>query len=635
MINISALKQLGIILPNTNKALQKVIDNATPKELEVITQGKDLKSIMNTILKQSSVASSDKELLQLVKNNPTLKNLGDVSTTIKELLNSIKSDKEPLPLAKVLKNFLSDIKDLKNSELKQKFENSGVFLESKLKAVKNPQIELKNTLISLVKNLETSNSAASRTIANEAKVLLNTEILKSASASDIEKNINNNPKVLEKLSANIDSLISKIRSSLKGADTVHNPALSKALDKLDHQIQAKTLTPENFKLSSIKESLEQVSLHMNKSFTIESKGILNSLEKIFQSLKNVEQTTTKASAQQLEKNNPKLLEKLSVNIDSLISNIKTSIKGSDTVVNPSLNKALDKLEHQIQTKTITPENFKLSSIKESLEQVSLHLNKSSSLESKGILDSLEKIFQSLKNVEQTTATKTSLQQLLEKNIPSDISKLSENIKSVILKADPIFSKDTNLLLNKLENLNSAAKLDPQNNVKEIVSKDLKAVLLQASEEMSKSTHPNQTEILKQMDKLSLQIDHYQLLSHLSNSTSLYLPFSWDMLEEGNIQMKKDDDEKFYCDIDLKLKEYGDLNLKLTLYDKNQLNLHIYSSNEKFKEIVRENIPSLRSALINEQITPREIRIFEPKSTANNSPYGNENEQIHMGFEVKG
>ena len=274
--------------------------------------------------------------------------------------------------------------------------------------------------------------------------------------------------------------------------------------------------------------------------------------------------------------------------------------------------------------------------KESLEKVSLHMNKSFTLESKGILNSLEKIFQALKSVEQTTTTpKASIEQLLEKNIPSDISKLSQNIKSVILKADPIFSKDTNLLLNKLESLNTAAKLDPQNNVKEIISKDLKAVLLQASEEMTKSTNPHQNQILKQMDKLSLQIDHYQLLAHLSHGTSLYLPYTWDMLEDGNIQMKKDDDDKFYCDINLKLKEYGDLNLKLTLYDKNQLNLHIYTSNEKFKEILKENIPSLRSALIDEQITPREIRIFEPKSTATNSPYGNTNEQIHMGFEVKG
>ena len=161
------------------------------------------------------------------------------------------------------------------------------------------------------------------------------------------------------------------------------------------------------------------------------------------------------------------------------------------------------------------------------------------------------------------------------------------------------------------------------------------MLLQASEETLKSQHPNQADVLKNIDKLTLQIDHYQLLSHLSNGTSLFLPFSWDSLEDGNIHMKKDDDDKFYCDIDLTLKEYGDVNLKLTLYEKNQLNLHIYSSNDTFKALVKENLPSLRSALIDEQITPREIRIFEPKISINTSPYGMQDEHIHMGFEVKG
>ena len=523
MINISTSSKLGIILPNTNKALAQVLSNATQQELEVISQGKDLKSVMNTILKQSGDStSSNKELLELVKNNPTLKNLGDVSTTIKDLLNSIKSDKEQLPIEKTLKNFLTDIKDLKNSELKQKLENSGVFLESRLKNAQNPQVQLKNTLTSLIKTLQ--NSPSANAIANQAKVLLSSEVLKSVSNIDIVKDNPANQKVLTQLASNVQELISKLKTAQKGADTVHNPALSKTLEKLEHQIQANNLTPENFKLSSIKESLEQISIHMNKSFTMESKSILDALAKIFTALKNVEQTAT------------------------------------------------------------TP--------------------------------------------------KSSIEQLLGKNIPQDITKLTQNIKDVILKADPIFSKDTNLILNKLQTLNTPEKLNPQQNVKEIISNDLKAVLLQANEEIAKSPHANQSEILKHIDKLSLQIDHYQLLSHLSNGSSLYLPFSWEMLEDGNIEIKKSDNEKFYCDIDLKLKDYGELNLKLTLFEKNQLNLHIYSSSEEFKALVKENIPSLRSALIDIQITPREIRVYEPKKQVPTSPYLNQDDNFYMGFEVK-
>jgi len=526
MINISSASNLGIIVPSKNKALAEVLTNASQSELETLSQGKGLKSILNTILKQSTDSTStNKELLTLVKNNPTLKNLGNVTTTIQDLLGSLKSDKQQLPIEKTLKTYLTDIKDLKGLELKNKIENSGIFLESKLKNILNPQVELKNTLISLAKNLQNNPSVENRTISNEIKVLLNTEALKSALTTDVINNKTQSPKVLEKLSAGVESLISTIKSSLKNVDTIHNPNLSNALQKLEHLIEPKTLTPENFKLNSIIDSLKEISLQMSKSFTLESKGIIQALEKIFATLKNIEQTPI--------------------------------------------------------------------------------------------------------------VSKTTLEQFLEKNIPQDIKQVSETIRAVLLKSDPIFSKDTMFLLNKLEVLNTPQTLHAQNHVKEILSNDLKAILLQASEEITKTVHPNQNDILKHIDKLALQIDNYQLLSHLSNGTSLFLPFAWDMLEDGNIEIKKDTDEKFYCDIHLKLKEYGPLNIKLTLFEKNQLNIHIYSSHENFKKLMQEAIPNLRSALIDEQITPREIRILDLQNTTNSSPYTKEEEHIHIGFEVKG
>lgn len=422
MINISDFKQLGIMLPNTNKALAQVLGEATHKELESLSQGKDLKTVLSSLLKQSGeTPDANKELLQLVKNNPTLKNLGDVSTTLKDLLNALKSDKNPTALEKVLQTFLFEAKDVKNTQLKQKLENSGVFLESRLKNVQNPQLELKQTLSTLLKSLENTNLPNSKAIANEVKAILSAEVFKTAGE------------------------------------------------------------------------------------------------------------------------NLKSLQQLASNVEKLLSNLKNT-----------LPKVLEHFEPKTQAK---------------------------------------------------------------------------------------FSELSNLA-NKLENFTSPAKLHPQNNVKEIIANDLKAVLLQATEEMAKSKHPNQAEISKQIDKLSLQIDNFQLLSHLSNGTSLYLPYSWDMMEEGKIEMKKSEDEKFYCDIYLKLKEYGEVNLKLTLYDKDQLNLHIYTSNEKFKSLVQENIPLLRSALIETQITPREIRVHEPKTdNANTSPYKQQasdayNQEMHMGFEVK-
>jgi flagellar hook-length control protein FliK len=183
-------------------------------------------------------------------------------------------------------------------------------------------------------------------------------------------------------------------------------------------------------------------------------------------------------------------------------------------------------------------------------------------------------------------------------------------------------------------MNSIQKLSSSNNIKEILANDLKAHILNTKNDIITSSHPNQAEILKNLDKLALQIDYYQLMSHLSNSSVLYLPFTWDALEKGNINIKKAEEDKFYCDIELKLKEYGELNLRLVLYEQNQLNIQIHSDNEEFKKIIKDNIPDLRSALIESNITPREIRLLDASKKVATSVYDSSSENINVGFEIK-
>jgi len=520
MINLSTNKKLDIILANTNKALAKVINDIPPnelKKLDITTQNKDLKSIINSMFEQTSKSSStDKALLELLKNNPTLKNLSDISTNIKELLNAIKSDKNPLPIEKTLKNFLLDMKDLSEPALKQKLLDSGIFLESKLKNVQNPQLELKNTLKELLPILKNSNIFNAKTLLEDIKNLLQNQTLKDSSNTTLTKPQNENMKALEQLSKNIQNIVEKLQ------------------------------------------------IHLNKSDIINTKEFALSLEK------TIHQTS------------PKLLEM---------------------------------------------SDFKLSNLQESLSNLTTQLQQSQIPQTKGIFDTLNKILQLLD-------TKIPLEQFIDKKLPQDIRNIVDNLKDIIKNSDPIFSKESLKTIEKLSTFDTPQKLSTNHNIKEIISNDLKAVLLKAGDELSQSSHPNQNEIIKHIDKLALAIDYQQLLSHLSNSSAIYLPFSWETLEGGNLNIKKDKNDKFYCDIELKLKEYGELTLKLVLYDKNQLNLHIYSDDVKFKELVKEHIPSLRSALINTQITPREIRLFKKTKEGIASKYNIENTPIDMGFEVK-
>ena len=526
MINISTNKQLGIMLPNTNKALAEVVKHATPQQLETLSEGKDIKSIVTMLLKEHTQhTKSDHVLLDLLKNNPTLKSLGKVSDTIKELLTTLQSDKSPLPVEKMLKGFLIDMKQMSEPLLKEKIENSGIFLESKLKHVQNPKVLLKTELSTLMHTLEKSSIPTVKSLSNDIKALLSNSVLRSASSTELtQKSLPENTKGVTHLVKQIESILSKLQTQLKGADPVYSKSFESLLQK-----SAYLLHPE-----------------------------------------------------------------------------------------------------QIKQNPVVPQSV-FKPLHETLNQLSQLLNSSSLPESKTMVSQLDAIIKTLNTVMKTPQPSPSLH---EHQIPKQFNDFLKNISLLLQKADPVYAKEVPSLIEKINHLNTPQKLEAHHGVKEILSHDLKAVLLQASEEIAKSTHPNQNELLKQMDKLTLQIDYYQLMSHLSNATSLYLPLSWEQLEEGNITLNNSDDEKFYCDIDLKLKEYGELKLRLILYDGNQLNLHLFSENATFKQLLQEHMPLLRSALIDAEITPRDIRIVNTAQSTVPTPYEKPSEHFNMGFEVK-
>ncbi len=306
-LNNASSKQLHVILPNTNKALEEVLKSASPQELQTLTQSKDLGSILDALLKQSQTADTaqNKLLLQLLKNNPTLKSLSSANTTLKELIATLKQEKNPLPLEKELEKFLTNIKDINPKELKTKMQNSGVFLEANIKNSQNP--------------------------------------------------------------------------------------------------------------------------------------------------------------------------------------------------------------------------------------------------------------------------------------------------------------------------------------KELFNSDIKALLLKAHDELSNATQANRQEILKTIDKLLLQIDYNQLVSHLSNASSLYIPYEWNDLQEGNIALKNAKDDRFFCDIHLNLKSYGELNLRLALFENNQLSINIHTKNEALKSLLQNNLQTLKKQLLHVNIVPKEIRFIDLKQ---NEYETQTNDELQMGFEVK-
>ena len=171
--------------------------------------------------------------------------------------------------------------------------------------------------------------------------------------------------------------------------------------------------------------------------------------------------------------------------------------------------------------------------------------------------------------------------------------------------------------------------------------DMKSVLLQMQAELqAKADSGSNSDTLKQIDKIVSQIEYHQLLSLVSNSNSVYIPFFWDMLEEGNISMKKIDEDKFYCEINLSLKEFGKTQLLLALYDKNKLDLTVYISQESFKQAFRENSIKLKQALNSADLIPVNINIIDMKkdkeesSVKKQTDIYSQNQGLNMGVDIR-
>ena len=189
------------------------------------------------------------------------------------------------------------------------------------------------------------------------------------------------------------------------------------------------------------------------------------------------------------------------------------------------------------------------------------------------------------------------------------------------------------LQKKLQNAGPFLESQLKNNthIKEIANSDIKALLLQAKKELHTAAPTHKQEILQQIDKLLLQIDYHQLLSHLSNATSLYLPYSWDALEEGELFLKKTKNKSYFCDIHLQLKEYGALNIRLGLFEHNQLSIKIDAQNQELCKLLKHNIKTLKKGLVSAEISLKDIS-FTSQSQQQYSPLTHED--ISVGFEVQ-
>ena len=294
---------------------------------------------------------------------------------------------------------------------------------------------------------------------------------------------------------------------------------------------------------------------------------------------------------------------------------------------PSTNKAL-----ALALKSASPAQLQtLTQVKDLSTLLSsiLKQNSTTNEEQNNILLSLLKNNPTLKSLANATPDIKALLQLLKQN--KQAPQLQKTLQNMLTDVKDINPKELHSKL-KMTGILLENQLKKNDNPKELLLNDLKALLSKTHDELSNRLNSAKSqEILKHIDKLNLIIDYSQLVSHLSNAASFYLPYSWDVLKEGEINIKQMKNKTSLCDIHLELQEYGAIDLRLALFEKNQLTMNITTESQTLKTLILDNMHILKKQLSNAAIIPKEIRFVEGKKTMYDAMvYDN----LAMGFEVK-
>jgi flagellar hook-length control protein FliK len=223
-----------------------------------------------------------------------------------------------------------------------------------------------------------------------------------------------------------------------------------------------------------------------------------------------------------------------------------------------------------------------------------------------------------------------------------IQTLTTALERILPRIDPITPheiKNTDTIHAELKKLTPFTKPEHlliPNLLEEHLNHDVKSQLMQLDHELKTLPSTVSKEITDKIDQLITAIDYHQLLSHLDGSNTLYFPFAWEQLEEGSLSFKKRESKKFYCEINLQLKEYGKIDLMMALYEGNQLEIQAHTEKTELKHLIQEHLGTLRTLLTQAGVTPRSIRIYDAKesSTPSKTAYSNDDSDFQSGFEVK-
>lgn len=520
--------------------------------------------VLNDALKEADNKTLNNLLKQDSSNSSSSTNTA-ASSILKEVLNSIKDGtKSNSTLENILKNSTA-FKDLGTLSSN---------LSSLLESIKDDESlqKFKPLLESFLKNI------------------------KDVTADNLKEQIKNSGIFLEnKLSSNpnakLENLLQNISNLIKTIETPEAKNSSQIIDNIlknipkDGSFKSSELVNN---LKTLVSSLQNLSSSLNSNQTQTLNNLANELKNFIQNGVMIESKTENL----VPKTQTQTPQTEDVNIEN--TQIKNLINNQVKELLTQIKQDLTQNQNIIQNKNILPLIDKLISLPDLFSKSEAILN---SVQNSNISNFSNNFATNLNPL--LTALKESLQAINPKNI-----EIQNQINSLIKKVENIIQEYTN---NNLDNPKDNQKLD----------NDFKSILLKMQDEIAQKTDIKSQDSLKTINNLLTQIDMQQLTSLVSNSNFVYIPFFWEMLEDGTVEIKEKEEDKFFCQIKLTLKDFGKIDLMLSMYDENKLDMTIYAQREHFKVTLRDNLQKLKLALNEANIIPMHIKLLDMKEESEN------------------
>lgn len=578
------LKQQGNLKPNVKdtKDIKEPLKEGSSLINEALSEDETLelglKKIVNKLL---DGIKSSKDLNQLGENAKNINISKNIAQDIKELKAILSKDKDLEVFVNKLDNLLNT-KMQDSKALFQALNNSGVFLESKLRANLNEQALPQSffRLISFMKNIKTSD--------------LKSEIFKLGQ---------------EQMSAekSLEKLENFINQKLENKSTT-TPAI-KTLELLKNARAYLQKNTEPLKLIEVANKLEdKINKEIKNLINIEVKNdkvksILPKLASLKADIQNIKNLAKEIINNPSNVQNNYKISNNENNILSKLENIKEILKNNNDIYTKDTNKIEIKTTKEFENK----ENQKINNLNSKTTDDKIKATE------KPIEKSSEDIKSDLKALQDITKSQDIKQELKLLNNPEIKQAINQNntISSIL-------NSENLSLQNKIESLTKLLSANLKNeesfknyiNTQEIKSlkthlnqtkKDINQVVTRTAEHINNSISNDAKSILLQTSKAALakdnkvaydmsqkllnQIELNQIISVANNEVNTYLPYSLDDLDESNISFKSDSEDKFYAQIKLKFKRLGAINIMLGLNQDKYLDINMMIENDNFREIL--------------------------------------------------